>query len=61
MADKLLHPAEVAERLSVSPKTVYRLVYARKLRSRPRGLGKQRPGIGIPESSVEQYIAGRAA
>ncbi|HTF11562.1 MAG TPA: helix-turn-helix domain-containing protein [Asanoa sp.] len=61
MADRLLTPAEVAERLRCSPKTVYRLVYARKLRSRPRGLGKQRPGLGVPESSVDAYIAGRAA
>jgi len=56
MADQLLTPAEAAARLKVSTKTVYRLVHARKLRSRPRGLGKQRPGIGVPESSVTAYI-----
>ncbi|MFY1669530.1 helix-turn-helix domain-containing protein [Plantactinospora sp. WMMB334] len=58
MADRLLTLAEAAARLSVSTKTVRRLVYARKLRGRPRGLGKQRPGLGIPESSLDAYIRG---
>lgn len=59
MAEKLLRVPEAADRLGISRKSVYRLVYAGKLRSVPTGSGS-RPAIRVVESSVDAFIGAAA-
>jgi excisionase family DNA binding protein len=56
MADRLLRVADAADRLGVSPKTVYRMIAARRLKCAPIGSGKRRPAIRVLESSVDAII-----
>ena len=56
MAEKLLRIPEAADRLGISRKSVYRLVYAGRLKAVPTGSGS-RPAIRVVESSVDKFIA----
>lgn len=56
MGDRLLSVNHVADRLDISPKSVYRLVYGKHLKAVPLGTGKK-PRIRIPESELEQFMA----
>lgn len=60
MAKRLLSINTAAERLDVSPKTVYRLIYAKKLPIHNIGLGKKQPRVRIAESDLDAYIDGTA-
>lgn len=56
MAENLLPIPAAAKRLGISRSSVYRLVYAKRLRTVPTGSGK-RPAIRVVESSVDAFIA----
>lgn len=55
MGERLLSVNTVADRLDLSPKSVYRLVYGKHLPAVPMGTGK-RPRIRIPESALEAFM-----
>lgn len=57
MGERLLSVNHAAERLDISPKSVYRLVYADQLPAVPVGTGKKKPRIRIPESALEAFMA----
>lgn len=57
MGERLLSVNHVADRLDISPKSVYRLVYGNHLPSVPVGTGKKKPRIRIPESALEAFMA----
>lgn len=61
MGERLLKVAAVAERLDISSKSVYDLVYAGKLTPHHVGTGKIRPRVRIAESDLERYIRECAA
>lgn len=57
MEERMNDVNHVAERLDMSAKSVYRLVYEGYLRAVPTGTGKKRPRIRIPESSLLAFMA----
>lgn len=53
-AERQLKPAEAGAILGVSAKTIYRYVYAGRLRAIGIGLGK-RAHVRIPESALAEF------
>jgi excisionase family DNA binding protein len=53
---RLLKVPAAAERLDVSPATVYRLVHAGRLEPHFIGTGKSRPRVRIEESELDRFI-----
>lgn len=54
--DRLIRVVDAADRLGVSPKTIYRMAADGRLKSAPIGSGRRRPGIRISEASVTALI-----
>jgi excisionase family DNA binding protein len=54
--DRLIRVTDAADRLGVSPKTIYRMAADGRLKSAPIGSGRK-PGIRISEASVTALIA----
>jgi excisionase family DNA binding protein len=55
MGDRFLSVNHIADKLDLSPKSVYRLVYGGHLKAVPVGTGK-RPRIRIAESELEAFM-----
>lgn len=52
MKEKLLEVSVVAQRLNVSPSTIYRLINHKKLKAIRCGVGT---GVRVTESSIEKF------
>lgn len=60
-ATDLITVKHAAARLDASPMTVYRLIYAKKLKPHRIGLGQTKPRIRVAVADLDAYIASTAA
>jgi excisionase family DNA binding protein len=56
--DSFLTVKEAATRLRVSPMTVYRLIYAKRLTPNNVGTGPVKPRLRISEQALAEFMAG---
>jgi excisionase family DNA binding protein len=55
--DSFLTVKEAAARLRTSPMTVYRLIYAKRLRCNNIGTGEVKPRLRVSEAALSEYLA----